>query len=173
MTQETRTLEQIRMAEPCGVMWDRMDGDERVRFCGECRKNVYNLSAMSRAEAEALVFETEGRVCVRFYKRRDGTVLTDNCPVGLRKARRWLSLQLAAISAAFAGVIALAPWASGDRLKKTDWYQRARQSSVANQEPLRTLFERLDPTPPIEVYPGMMIMPLPTSPTPPVSPGGG
>jgi hypothetical protein len=64
-----------------------MSGDERVRFCGECRKNVYNLSEMSREQAEQLVREKEGDLCVRFYRRKDGTVLTSDCPVGVRRRR--------------------------------------------------------------------------------------
>jgi hypothetical protein len=28
-----------------------MDGDDRVRFCRECNRNVYNLSAMRSAES--------------------------------------------------------------------------------------------------------------------------
>src|ERR687894_3288947 len=65
-----------------------MTGDERVRFCGECGLNVYNLSAMTRREAEALVTSAEGRLCVRYYRREDGTILTRNCPTGLRALRR-------------------------------------------------------------------------------------
>jgi hypothetical protein len=80
-------LESLRIASPCGADWDDMRGDERVRFCGRCEKNVYNLSAMSRAEAEAVVREKEGRLCVRFYQRSDGTVLTEDCPVGVRRRR--------------------------------------------------------------------------------------
>jgi hypothetical protein len=61
---------------------------ERVRFCSQCNLNVYNLSAMTRDEAKALLYKTEGRLCVRFYRRSDGTVLTQNCPVGLRALKR-------------------------------------------------------------------------------------
>lgn len=84
MQQTSRTPLEIRVASPCSASWDAMDGDDRARFCVHCTKNVYDLSAMSRAEAEALVRGKEGRLCVRFYRRADGTVLTDNCPVGLR-----------------------------------------------------------------------------------------
>jgi hypothetical protein len=62
--------------------------DERVRFCSQCNLNVYNLSGMSRQEAEALITKTEGRLCVRFYRRADGSILTQNCPVGLKKIKR-------------------------------------------------------------------------------------
>ena len=46
--------------------------------------NVYNLSDMTEEEALKLVEEREGRLCVRFYQREDGTVLTSDCPVGSR-----------------------------------------------------------------------------------------
>ena len=95
-------LEDIRIATPCNADWDEMSGDERVRFCGQCEKNVYNLSAMTRVEAETLVREREGRMCVRLYQRRDGTVLTADCPVGVQKQRLrrrvWASLSSAAAS---------------------------------------------------------------------------
>ncbi|WP_301002384.1 hypothetical protein [Capsulimonas corticalis] len=32
--------------------------------------------------------EKEGRLCVRFYQRKDGTMITRDCPVGVRIARR-------------------------------------------------------------------------------------
>jgi hypothetical protein len=62
--------------------------DTRVRFCSQCNLNVYNLSGMSRQEAETLITKTEGRLCVRFYRRADGSVLTQNCPVGLKALKR-------------------------------------------------------------------------------------
>jgi hypothetical protein len=63
-----------------------MDGDARVRFCRECNRNVYNLSAMTEREAQRVVAEREGRLCVRFYQRSDGTVLTSDCPVGAKRS---------------------------------------------------------------------------------------
>jgi len=76
----------LRIASPCRAPWENMDGDERVRFCRECNRNVYNLSAMTEAEARRVVAEREGRLCVRFFQRRDGTVLTSDCPVGGKRA---------------------------------------------------------------------------------------
>ena len=95
----TTPLDHLRVAAPCPADWERMSGNERVRFCGECQLNVYNLSGMSRREAEALITSTEGRLCVRFYRRADGKILTRNCPVGLRAIKRRASrLARAAIS---------------------------------------------------------------------------
>jgi hypothetical protein len=68
-----------------------MAGNDRRRFCGQCQLNVYNLSGMTKREAEELLNQTEGRLCVRFYRRADGTILTQDCPVGLRALKRRIS----------------------------------------------------------------------------------
>jgi hypothetical protein len=94
-------LSQIRVAKPCKARWESMAGDERVRFCRQCSKHVYNLSAMTSEEAAALVYEKEGKLCTRYFRRADGTVLTSDCPVGVRKRRR---LKLAAFGVAAAGL---------------------------------------------------------------------
>jgi hypothetical protein len=97
-------LESLRIASPCSADWDEMVGDDQIRFCGQCEKNVYNLSAMTRDAAEALVAEREGRVCVRFYRRADGMVLSSDCPVGARRLRlrerMWARISGAAASIA-------------------------------------------------------------------------
>jgi hypothetical protein len=81
-------LVDVRVAAPCDASWDEMTGDERVRFCDHCQKHVYNLSAMARDDAEQLIADTEGSVCVRMYQRADGMVLTSDCPEGVRLRRR-------------------------------------------------------------------------------------
>ncbi len=81
-------LNDIKIASPCPADWNEMYGDGRKRFCGDCKLNVYNLSGMTRDEAEALVMNAEGRLCVRFYKRADGSVITQDCPVGWAKVKQ-------------------------------------------------------------------------------------
>ena len=101
-------LDDIRVASPCSARWDEMAGDERSRFCGSCQKNVYNLSAMTREAAEALVRAKEGDLCVRYYRRADGTVLTADCSVGVRRKRvRWVAAA-GAVTALAAGAVSLA-----------------------------------------------------------------
>lgn len=71
-----------------------MTGDEKMRACSLCSKNVYNISNMSRQEAEDLLLSNEpGSVCVGYFRRSEGMIVTDECPVGLRRLRngcRWL-----------------------------------------------------------------------------------
>lgn len=84
-------IDQIEISSPCTVSWEEMraaGADGRVRFCGQCRQNVYNVEAMSRLEAHRLIAAREGRVCVRILRRPDGTVVTADCWARLRAARR-------------------------------------------------------------------------------------
>jgi hypothetical protein len=83
-----------------------MVGGERVRFCGSCELHVYNLSGMTKREAEALVTSTESRLCVRFYRRADGTILTRNCPVGLSAVRRRVSRAAGSVLSAVVAFLA-------------------------------------------------------------------
>jgi hypothetical protein len=77
-----------------------MAGDDRKRFCSECRLTVYNLSAMTRDEATAMLVNAEGRLCAGFFRRADGTVLTRDCPVGLAAVRAKTVAGLRRIAAA-------------------------------------------------------------------------
>jgi len=105
MKTQLNDLDLIQIASPCPASWDEMVGDERARFCGQCQLNVYNLSEMSRDEAERLVQQREGRMCVRFYRRQDGTVLTKDCPVGVRALRERFVRAVAAIAGVFVALL--------------------------------------------------------------------
>jgi len=82
------TVDELRIASPCTVQWSDMKGDDFARHCQSCEKNVYDLSLLTSDEANELIREKEGKLCVSLYHRFDGTVLTADCPVGLRTLRR-------------------------------------------------------------------------------------
>jgi hypothetical protein len=69
-------LETIRVASPCEKSWDEMSGDAQRRFCDHCGKHVHNLSAMTRSEAEKLICESAGSLCVRYAMTQTGQVQT-------------------------------------------------------------------------------------------------
>jgi hypothetical protein len=102
---ELSLLDQIQVASPCSASWDAMKGDDRMRFCSECSKHVYRFDGMSRGEILELLQEAEGGVCVRLARRRDGTIVTNDCPVGVERARRRrrLALLLALLPFSLAG----------------------------------------------------------------------
>ena len=103
MEKFTNPLDNIKIASPCAADWNEMRGDERRRYCALCKLNVYNLSDMTRTEAESFLINSEGRVCVKFYRRADGTVLTRDCPVGWEKIKRKVSRAATAVFALAAG----------------------------------------------------------------------
>jgi len=102
----TNNLNDVRVATPCPAEWEAMIGTDRVRFCGQCQLNVYNLSSMSRRDAESLISRTEGRLCVRFYRRKDGSILTQDCPVGLRALKRRAQRIKRAVASTLLGFLA-------------------------------------------------------------------
>ncbi len=133
-------LDRISVASPCTADWGSMTGDDRVRFCSDCRLNVYNLSAMSREDAAALIAAKEGRLCVRFYRRADGTVLTQDCPVGLRLVRRKVAAGVARAGTAAAMLLSTVVTLGAGR--PTGWTVRLRQ-----MQPFGQICEWISPTP--------------------------
>src|SRR3954454_6488987 len=101
-------LGSLRIAAPCSTSWEEMAGDERVRHCSLCKLNVYNFAEMTREEVRELLLRTEGRVCARLYRRGDGTVLTRDCPTGLRAVRQRALRAAAAVVAALLSLPSLA-----------------------------------------------------------------
>jgi hypothetical protein len=86
-------LAPVHIASPCPARWSDMQGDEKRRFCGDCRLHVHKLSELRTADVRALLDAAKReRVCVRLYERLDGTILTKDCPsawsVGLAEATR-------------------------------------------------------------------------------------
>lgn len=77
-----------------------MTGDERVRACSVCDKQVFNISEMTRAEAQALLVARNGDWCTRYYQRADGTILLADCAIVKgRRARRLAAAAFAIVSA--------------------------------------------------------------------------
>jgi hypothetical protein len=100
------TLPNLKLGFKCKQRWEDMVGDERVRACGGCDRPVFNLSEMTRAEAERVLATRGLTPCVRFYRRPDGTVMTTDCPSGERREKRKLAVVASSIAA---GTFAMMP----------------------------------------------------------------
>src|SRR5688500_3875006 len=64
-----RFIDSIRVQNPCSENWDEMTGNERVRFCSHCAKDVNNISEMTRKEAIRLVRRSGGSLCIRYLQQ--------------------------------------------------------------------------------------------------------
>lgn len=51
-----------------------MRGNEQIRFCDHCSKDVHNISAFRRKDARRLVAQSNGSICIRYVKRPDGRI---------------------------------------------------------------------------------------------------
>src|SRR3982751_5962837 len=108
----------LRIASPCPANWDQMHGDERVRFCQLCQLQVYNVSQLTSVELRALM-ANGGRVCGKLYQRADGTVITRDCPLGLRAIRRRVVKTAGALLAMMFGIANLVYCQSTNRDQAT------------------------------------------------------
>jgi hypothetical protein len=128
-------LDEVSVAAPCPVNWDAMEGDSRVRFCSLCQLNVYNISEMPLREAEALLKNQSGQLCLRLYRRQDGTLITKDCPV-VRRMLDGAKKRLRAIAAAFIAMLnAPAVFGQQQNLKSPD------QTGIVDGPPGLNMFQ--------------------------------
>ena len=100
-------LEQVRIASPCPVRWESMAGDAQVRRCSQCDRQVFNLSSMAADEALNLIYRTRGDVCVQLWRRKDGTLITSNCPAGAKTGIQRAWRRVRALTASFVALLML------------------------------------------------------------------
>lgn len=132
-------LNDLLIASPCPNDWNRMVGDDQVRFCNDCQKHVYNLSEMTRQQAERLVRDFEGHLCVSLYRRADGTVMTSDCPDRHnRRSRHWLASGMVLVFLLLLGILTLIGVVSaGDGTR----------ANLRRIEPFRLVLDWIDPQP--------------------------
>jgi hypothetical protein len=156
MVRKDDILGRVRVAAPCSQSWEWMEGDDRQRHCSACKLNVYNLSGMTRKEAETLVSSAEGRLCIRYYQRRDGTIITQDCPVGIRAIRKRVATAASCALVMFSSLYAFAARAANMNPEEAEQYTFQNiKDRVRQSEPIRTIVNYLDPPPPIQ---GKMMM---------------
>jgi len=151
----TIALHRIDIPSPCTASWDLMQGDDRVRHCGSCNKDVFNLSAMAEDEAADLLADNaDGHLCVRFYRRADGTVLTSDCGARAASTRRQAWSRMAGATALALSAAACTPGAKPTRVTDPA-AQPVLVSIVAEQRPTMG-----DVAPAATVMMGMPVMPV-------------
>jgi hypothetical protein len=112
---------------------------------------------MTQAEAEELLRKKEGRLCIRFFQREDGTVLTANCPVGLSALRKRLAWISAGIAAGFflAASGALSVWG---KMRGQPENSASQPSPPSTAAPVQALTNWANPPAPPPTTGGRMVM---------------
>lgn len=93
-------LAQVRVADPCPMSWDDMAGDDRARYCRHCDKHVHNLSALREDEAQRLICESAGSLCIAYVPDAQGAPTTLPYAAQKQPRYRW---RLVAMIAALGG----------------------------------------------------------------------
>jgi hypothetical protein len=83
-------LDRIQIKTPCFKNWDDMEGSAHRRYCGGCQKHVYDLSSLSRIEAEVLLRFKKCDLCVRYQRNEAGEMRN----VSVRRRMRAWSVAL-------------------------------------------------------------------------------
>lgn len=60
-------LDQIEIVSPCSADWDSMKGNDQIRFCEHCNRNVNDLTQITHKQIKRLIAHSNGRFCVRYY----------------------------------------------------------------------------------------------------------
>lgn len=120
-------LDRVSVEKPCTMDWNKMFGNDEVRFCEHCVKSVHNLSAMTRKDAERLVEKSNGNLCIRYYTDKNKKIAFGDAPVqitrlGRRVSQFAVSVFTAAISVsavAAQGSARIAPETQAETAQKT------------------------------------------------------
>ena len=71
-----RQLTSEPIEKPCAADWDEMRGDDKVRHCDECDREVYAISKMTELEAELrLLNAPDALPCIRYARDASGNVI--------------------------------------------------------------------------------------------------
>ncbi|HEY9732400.1 MAG TPA: hypothetical protein V6C89_10840 [Drouetiella sp.] len=89
---EFHQVDSKKLAMPCSFTWSENNGNERVRACSQCRTQLYDFTGMELADAEALIFKQESVKKATLFKRADGKFMTKDCPLQVRRRKRFLLL---------------------------------------------------------------------------------
>ena len=128
-------LKNLTIPSPCSVDWNSMKGNDQVRFCEHCQLSVHNLSEMTRREAERLVSDSKGRLCVQFVSDANGKPLLAEAGMKLHRISRRVS-RIAA--GAFSATLSVTSAVANSSQNSPGW-----QTDYANQPTISQPTSRL------------------------------
>lgn len=133
--QTDNILDSICIAMPCSVDWSQMKGNDEIRLCSGCNKNVYNISAISKMEAESIL-SAPTLPCIQLFRQDDGVIVTDERP---RLVRLFWSYGKSAVSAMLSLIAVISPQlaaASDDKLKQFDVKGKPAKVTILGGRPM-------------------------------------
>ena len=121
------------------MSWNDLAGNDRIRYCGKCKLNVYNLADMEPQEVEAIVRKTEGRLCGRLYLRGDRTASLRDCPSSAKRVFFRRIVATASVLALAVFGIVFRSMEGPDRSQLPPWLQQVVE--LIDPKPVRRSYE--------------------------------
>ncbi|HET6890438.1 MAG TPA: ankyrin repeat domain-containing protein, partial [Pyrinomonadaceae bacterium] len=126
----TDLLDRIQIKEPCNSDWDSMIGNDQVRFCEHCSLTVHDLSKMTRKRARRLIAKSNGRICVRYTRRPNGSLVTKAVPQKLFQIGRRASR---IVAGAFSATLSFSGAITATARERSNVYQGRAVLAYQNQ----------------------------------------
>ena len=131
----------MKLKYTCHISWSDLEGASNTRrHCTACSRDVFNISAMTRQQAQQVIDEHQERgLCVRFVKR-DGQIVHKGDPLEqLRSQRTGVRRLLAVALIGQAGFLALS-----DDPTENYFDPFAAAASTIDETVERMVYERLE-----------------------------
>ncbi len=90
------------------MSWDKMTGDNQVRFCEQCQRQVWNFFEMTEAEIVEVMRTNPERLCAQIKKTKDGILVTKDYRPAQKKFR-FSMLAMMALATCLAPLMFVAP----------------------------------------------------------------
>ncbi len=90
------------------MSWDKMTGDNQVRFCEQCQRQVWNFFEMTEAEIVEVMRTNPERLCAQIKKTKDGILVTKDYRPAQKKFR-FSMLAMMALATCLSPLIFVAP----------------------------------------------------------------
>jgi hypothetical protein len=89
-----------KLSYACPVSWAELEGDEKAKFCGKCRRTITNLSELTEEARDAFSAKPQrAECCITYYRRPSGEFVTPENPLTDEERSRIKQLGVAALSA--------------------------------------------------------------------------
>lgn len=94
-----KRVDRLKIDFPCTADWNQMRGNERIRYCEECNKYVYDFARLPRRQVEEMMAASPGRICAKLTYKNNSLVFLDSKPRPRPESHRASPLAAAILTA--------------------------------------------------------------------------
>jgi hypothetical protein len=93
-------IDKLGINSPCTADWNKMKGNDRIRYCEECKRYVHDFSRLPRRQVQDLIAASPGRICARLtYNEDDSVIFLDSRTLSRSESQKASPLATAIVTA--------------------------------------------------------------------------